>query len=162
MCSFTTSAVLLGSLALTGLAQAAGFAGPALVNEDASLSVAHRRVALWGIHIPRTTDECQPFLRPADCGAPAVLALRQKLVGEVRCEPLQEADGLTQAQCFVAAPGFACGLDLGAWLVEQGWAMPLAEAPVAYQVLGRLARDTGRGVWGMAGALQRSVGGGGL
>ena len=162
MCSFTTSAAVLGGLLLASFAQAGEFSGPAVVNDDASLSIQHRRVALWGIHIPRTAAECQPYLRPADCGAPAALALKQKVEAEVHCEPRHETDALTQARCRIAAPGFAQGLDLAAWLVEQGWAVPLADAPVAYQVLGRLARDTGRGVWGMAGVLQRSVGGGGL
>ena len=162
MCSFTTSAALLGGLLLATLAQAGEFSGPAVVNDDASLSLAQRRVALWGIQIPRTAEACEPYLRAPDCGAPAVPALKQKAVGTVRCEVVGEADGLTQARCRVDAAGFARGLDLAAWLVEQGWAVPLDDAPVDYQVLGRLARDTGRGVWGMAGLLRRSVDGGGL
>lgn len=162
MSSFTTSAALLAGLWLASVAHAGEIAGLAFVNDDATLSVHRRQIRLWGIHIPRGAEECTAYGRATDCGLAAARALKQKVEGFVHCEDLGRADGLSLGRCRMAASGFERGLDLGAWLVEQGWAVALPEAPVEYQVLERIARDTGRGVWGIAGLLRRSVERGGL
>ena len=160
MSSFTTNAgvraVYLALALMCGLpAQAAEFSGLAYVNDDATLSIRNRRVRLWGIHIPRSTEDCQTYQRPVECGSHAVLALKQRVEGFVHCEEQGRDGEVTEAICRVAASKFERGLDLAAYLVEQGWAVARDEAPVEYHVLERIARDTGRGVWGMSGWLRR-------
>ena len=160
--SFFTSAERHGRVALLALALwpqapatwAADLAGLAVVNEDATLSLHARDVALWGIHIPHGATECQAYSRPAGCGAPASRALKTKVQGFVQCERQAErADGVIEALCRVDEPGYDTGLDLAAWLVDQGWAVPLPDAPFEYHVLERLARQTGRGLWSLPGVL---------
>ena len=158
----TTSAALLAGLVLANPAAAAEIAGRARINDDATLTVEQRQIGLWGIHIPQGQADCAAYGQPTDCGTAVVQALRHKVDGVARCEDLGQSDGATRGRCRVAAAGFARGLDLGAWLLEQGLAVALDEAPVEYHVLERLARDTGRGLWGMTGPLRGSVGGGGL
>jgi endonuclease YncB( thermonuclease family) len=142
-------------LLAAGTVLASEFSGLALVNDDATLSIHNRRVRLWGIHIPRTSEDCQTYLRPAECGSHAVLALRQRVEGFVNCEDRARDGRVVEATCRVAASHFERGLDLAAYLVEQGWAVALDEAPVEYHVLERIARETGRGVWGVPGVLGR-------
>jgi endonuclease YncB( thermonuclease family) len=40
------------------------------------------------------------------------------------------------------------GEDLGAWMISQGWAVALPDAPFEYEVLERIARSRQLGVWG--------------
>ena len=157
MSSSTTSAVLLAGLLLATPVAATEIAGLARVNDDATLTVAQRQIGLFGVLVPHGREDCAAYGQPVDCGTAVVEALRRKLDGVVRCEALEQADGTTRGRCRVAATGYARGLDLGAWLLEQGLAAALDDAPVEYHVLERLARDTGRGLWGMTGSLRGSV-----
>ena len=135
-------------------ASARDFSGLAFVNDDATLSIRQRRVELWGIHIPRTVEDCQTFVRPPECGQRAALALKLKAEGFVHCEAhVKRADGVTEATCRVDADGYAHGLDLAAYLLEYGWAAALPDAPFEYHVLERIARQTGRGIWGVPGVM---------
>lgn len=135
-------------------AVARDFSGLAFVNHDATLSIRRRRVALWGIYIPRTAEDCQTFTRPPECGAQASLALKFKAEGFVHCTSQgKRSDGVTEATCRVDADGYPRGLDLAAHLIEYGWAVALPDAPFEYHVLERIARQTGRGVWGIPGIL---------
>ena len=135
-------------------AQARQFSGLAFVNDDATLSIRSRRVALWGIHIPHTAEDCQTFTRPPECGAEASLALKFKAEGFIHCTSQgRRGDGVTEATCRVDADGYPNGLDLAAHLIEHGWAVALPDAPFEYHVLERIARQTGRGVWGIPGVI---------
>lgn len=148
--------LLAGLLATTAPASAREFSGLAFVNEDATLSIRHRRVALWGIHVPRSAEDCQTFVRPLECGQRAALALKLKAEGFVHCESFgKQEDGVTLATCRVDADGHAQGLDLAAHLLEYGWAVALPDAPFEYHVLERIARQTGRGMWGVPGVIPR-------
>ena len=42
-------------------------------------------------------------------------------------------------------------MDLGAYLIERGWAVASPEGPFEYQVLEKIARERRMGVWGMHG-----------
>ncbi len=42
------------------------------------------------------------------------------------------------------------GPDLAAYLLRKGWAAALPGAPFEYQVLERIARTKGLGIWGFA------------
>lgn len=121
-------------------------AGACRVLDDASLVVGGETLVLAHIRIPLSAADCASLALAPGCGAPAAPALRARARGTVRCTPPAGA-GLA-AVCRLDEPAYATGLDLGAWLVEQGWALPLPDAPFEYHVLERLARETGRGLFG--------------
>ncbi len=115
----------------------------AFVNDDGSLRIRGRTYRLYGIHIPSTGQSCRSFERPVQCGTRAALALDFKIQGFVRCEPRDtNSDGTISAYCTTD------GVDLAAYLLEQGWALALPDAPFEYQALEKIARHRGLGVWG--------------
>ncbi len=115
----------------------------ALVRDDATLQVAGRHLRLYGIHIPGSERTCEHRIRPVRCGSRAAGALRFKIQGFVSCRlGGKYEDGSIAAYCRVD------GEDLGAYLIERGWAVALPDAPFAYHVSERIARHRGFGVWG--------------
>ena len=140
----------MGLFILTPAAACAGdLVSYALVKEDATLVVRGQRVHLYGIHIPPTERRCRTFLRPARCASRAALALDFKIRGFVHCEPRsRRPDRSIVATCWVNRTYHDSGEDLSAYLLEQGWAIALPDAPFEYQVLGELSREKRRGVWG--------------
>ena len=142
------SLVLL--LAWSGAAQAREIKSYARVNEDASLRISGKTIRLAGIHIPKTKQTCKSYRSPPVCGSRAVVALEFKIDGFVRCEILSEnTDRSLNGVCWVNSGSFDEGEDLGAYLLEKGWAVALPEAPIEYQTLEKIARARGFGVWGM-------------
>lgn len=117
----------------------------AFVEDDGSLRVRGRSIQLFGIHIPPTGRTCRSFERPPTCGSRALLALDFKIGSRfVRCEPQQQnPDRTITAICRVD------GEDLGAYLLERGWALALPDAPFEYQALEKIARHKSFGVWGI-------------
>ena len=115
----------------------------ALIRDDATLEVAGRHLRLYGIHIPESERVCEHRIRPTRCGSRAARALRFKIRGFVSCRlGGKYDDGSFAAYCV------SDGQDLGAYLVERGWAVALPDAPFAYHVSERIARHRGFGVWG--------------
>lgn len=116
----------------------------AMVRDDATLKVGGRHVIrLFGIHIPPTGRTCRTNLRPVACASRAALALDFKIQGFVRCTPLyRNPDRSLTAQCRNR------DVDLGAYLIERGWAVAGPDAPFDYVVLERIARERNMGVWG--------------
>jgi endonuclease YncB( thermonuclease family) len=146
------SALLLVLGVAIGPAQAGEISSYAHVNEDATLEISNRTVRLYGIHIPRTDRTCRTSTRPPVCGSRAVLALEFRIDGFVRCELGDRLpDGTVPGVCRVDASAFSEGEDLAAYLLEQGWAVALPDAPVEYQTLEKIARSRGIGVWGFPG-----------
>jgi endonuclease YncB( thermonuclease family) len=118
----------------------------AKVRPDASLLVGSRVVRLYGIYVPPMGRTCRGNLRPARCATHAVLALDFKIRGFVRCKPVyRNRDRSVTALCRNR------GVDLGAYLIERGWAVARPDGPFEYQVLERIARERSMGVWGMTG-----------
>ncbi len=120
----------------------------AVVNDDASLIVRGKRVQLHGIYVPHTKESC--INRVAhDCRTRAGAALRAKLRGFVDCR-IQHVLSREEliGQCFMGRSTFDEGIDLGAWLIGEGWAMAGQDAPFEYQALERLASSNRKGVWG--------------
>lgn len=133
--------------ALLWVATALGesFTGLAAVRSDGTLVVDGRIIRLYGIYIPPTEESCRGFERPLKCAPRAVLALDFKITGFVRCEPKARSDdGTLSALCRSE------GTDLGAYLLERGWALALPDAPFEYVALERIAHSRGLGVWGFA------------
>lgn len=137
------AAPLLAALAATAV-PAAEIVSYARVRDDATLQVGRHVVRLYGIHIPETGRTCQTTLRPVRCAPRAANALEFKIQGFVRCERvLRHRDGTITAVCRND------GEDLGAYLIERGWAVAAPNAPFEYTVLEKIARHRNMGVWGM-------------
>lgn len=117
----------------------------ALVQPDGSLRVDGRTIRLYGVHIPPTGETCRTNERPVRCSSRAALALEFKISGFVSCAPRERLeDGSLTAVCS------ADGVDLGAYLLQRGWALALPDAPFEYTALERIARAQNVGVWGIA------------
>jgi endonuclease YncB( thermonuclease family) len=87
---------------------------------------------------------------PPVCGSRAALALEFKIKGFVQCDIIREyGDGSLEGWCRVNAGKFDEGEDLSAYLLERGWAAALPDAPVEYEVLEKIARNRGLGIWGI-------------
>ncbi len=117
----------------------------ALVQKNGTLVIAGHSVHLLGIYIPPTGKTCRTFITPVLCGPRAYLALDFKIGPHfVRCRPeWTNEDGSLTAVCRVK------GEDLGAYLIAEGWALALPDAPFEYQAAERIARHHGVGVWGI-------------
>jgi endonuclease YncB( thermonuclease family) len=114
------------------------------VQEDGSLKVRGQKIWLYGILIPATDRTCRTYLIPIECGPRAVLALEFK-IGPffVSCEKKREReDGSITALCRVKDE------DLSAWMLRNGWAVALPDAPFEYKALEKIARHHDRGIWG--------------
>jgi endonuclease YncB( thermonuclease family) len=136
------AALLLIPLVSHGIGDLTSYA---LVRDDATLEVAGRHLRLYGIFIPRTNRICESRIRPARCGSRAARALRFKVQGFVSCRlGGKYSDGSIAAYCRADEE------DLGAYLIERGWAVALPTAPFAYHVSERIARHRGFGVWGFS------------
>ena len=119
------------------------------VNENGSLRIEGKTVYLYGIHIPSTNRTCRTDSIPPSCGSRAVVALERKIDGFVRCEVIrQNEDRSVVGLCRVNSSRFDPGEDLSAYLLQQGWAVALPDAPFEYQTLEKIARSRGFGVWG--------------
>lgn len=117
----------------------------AFIEPDGSMRMSGNVIRLHGIYIPPTGETCHMFERPVRCGPRAALALEFKVSGVfVHCQPLMcYPDNSVVATCA------ADGDDLGAWMLERGWAVATPDAPFEYTALERIARAKGIGVWGI-------------
>jgi len=137
------------ALLASGSLQAGELVGHAFVQSDGSLLIKERVVHLYGIYIPETNRQCREWLRPVRCDERAVLKLDAVVRGFVSCDPQRErGDGSLEAICYVERTSFEPGTDLGAYLIENGWALARPGAPFEYHAKERIARSRGRGVWG--------------
>ena len=123
----------------------------AVVLDNGLLKVGSFTVRLYGIAITPSARICQTWVRPARCGSRAVLALERRVDRFVRCDYVARGNGGTRVGfCRVKDDRDILGpeVDLGAWMIYQGWAVALPEAPFEYHTLERIARNSNRGVWG--------------
>ncbi len=127
-------------------AASAALVNYAMVRQDATLLVGSKVVHLYGIYVPPMGRTCRSNLRPVKCGSNAVLALNFKIRGFVHCQVVHKnRDRSITAVCR------SNGVDLSAYLIERGWAVASENGPFEYQVLEKIARSRGMGVWGMHG-----------
>jgi endonuclease YncB( thermonuclease family) len=122
----------------------------AFVHDDGTLRIKRKTIHLYGIHIPKTGQNCRTNQTPPVCGSRAAIALEFKIKGFVRCEIIEEnADSSLVGWCRVNASRFDEGEDLSAYLLERGWAVALPDAPIEYQTLEKIAYRRGVGIWGI-------------
>ena len=123
----------------------------AFVNDDGTLRIKKKTIHLYGIHIPKTSNNCRTTQQPPVCGQRAALALEFKINSFVKCEIISEnPNGSLTGLCVVNYSHFDEGEDLSAHLLERGWAAALPDAPIEYHTLEKIARSRGMGVWGIA------------
>jgi len=140
---------LLASCLVASPAGAREISSYARVNEDGSLRINGHTIHLQGIHIPDTAHTCKRYRSPPICGSRAVIALKFKIDGFVRCEILsRNQDRSLNGRCRVNAGSFDEGDDLSAYLLQRGWAAALPNASIEYQTLEKIAHSRGVGVWG--------------
>ena len=123
------------------------------VLSDGTLQIRRQIVRLHGIYIPPTNRICRSTIRASPrCSSRAVLALDFRVDRFVTCERLfRNRDGSFDAYCSVRDSGAAQlgpDVDLGAWMLHQGWAVATPNAPFEYHTLERIARVQRRGIWG--------------
>ncbi len=142
-------AALLLLLPLLPARASDSFEGLAIVRDDGSLLLKNRVVVLFGIYLPPTDRQCRDWIRPVRCDARGVLALDFKVKGFITCFPRgEDAEGRVHAICYVDRTGLSPGEDLGAYLIQRGWALALPNAPFEYHAMERIAQARGLGVWG--------------
>lgn len=126
-------------------AMATAFSSYAIVHQNGSMNVGGRTVWLYGIDIPLQNQTCLTFMTPARCGPKAVLMLELKIESHfVHCQTRRyNSDGSVEAVCRIE------GVDLSAWMLAQGWAVAMANAPAEYLALEKEAKDQQRGIWNL-------------
>lgn len=139
----------LAALCLAAAPAAADIESYAIVQDDASLLIRGKTIRLFGVHVPSDATQCRTSIRPVRCAPRAALALDFKIQGFVKCAEMREnRDGSIDAFCSVNHSRFDDGEDLGAYLIGQGFALAMPNAPFAYHAQEKIARANGRGVWG--------------
>lgn len=144
------SLVLLGLVLGQQAAAAAEIVSYAIVRDDATLRVQGKNIRLYGVYVVDNRPFCDTTFRPARCKTRAAVALDSKIQGFVRCIPqAQHRDRSISAFCYVDGNGmFDPPVDLGAYLIREGWAVALPQAPFAYHTYQEIAKVNRRGVWG--------------
>ena len=142
--------LLLGVLLWQEAAVAADIVSYAIVQDDATLRVRGKTIRLFGVYPVDLRRFCDRTFRPVRCQTRAAVALASKIQGFVRCDPqARHGDGTISAICYVAGRGvFDPPIDLGAYLIREGWAVALPEAPFVYHTYQEIAKVNQRGVWG--------------
>ncbi len=131
------------------LAQAYQVQGHGIVQDDGSLLVGGRVVQLFGIYLPPSDRQCDTTWLPIRCTNRSVVQLNRIAKGYLYCDVQGETpQGRLSAICYAGQTAFDAGQDLGATLVQQGWALATPEAPFEYQALEKLARTREIGLWG--------------
>ena len=135
--------LLLMLLLLPITAHAADYNSYAIVKDDGTLRVQGRTIWLYGIRIPPTYESCLTFMRPPRCGPRAILMLELKIDPYfVHCHEMsRNADRSINARCT------SQGEDLSAYMLENGWAVALPNAPPEYKTLEKSARAKYLGIW---------------
>ena len=142
--------VLIGIGIAPGTAAAADIVSYAIVQDDATLRVRGKTIRLYGVYVVDTRRFCDRTFRPSRCQTRAAVALASRIQGFVRCDPqVQYRDRSIGAFCSVDGGSVtAAPIDLGGYLIREGWAVALPEAPFAYHTYQEIAKINRRGVWG--------------
>jgi endonuclease YncB( thermonuclease family) len=141
--------LILGVLLGQGAA-ATDIVSYAIVQDDATLKVRGKTIRLYGVYVVDTRPFCDRTFRPVRCQTRASVALASRIQGFVHCNPQVEyRDGSIGAFCSVDGGSVTTDpIDLGGYLIKEGWAVALPEAPFAYHTYQEIAKINGRGVWG--------------
>jgi len=121
-----------------------GNSGRASVIDGDTIEIHGQRIRFWGIDTPESSQRCVKDGKPWRCGTDSANALAGFLSAQtVTCEK-RDTDryGRTVAVCKVA------GEDVGAWLVQNGWALDFTRySHGAYAAQQSKAKNEKRGIW---------------
>lgn len=119
--------------------------GPAIVIDGDTIEVARTRIRLEGIDAPEGSQTCSRGSTDFRCGDAATQALRSLTGGkDVRCIP----SGRDQFKRVLATCSLASnGLDVGGWMVSQGFAFAFARYSRRYVGAQEEAANANRGFW---------------
>jgi len=134
---------------LTSAAQADGPAGQASVIDGDTIEIHGERIRLAGIDAPESRQLCVGAdLKQYRCGKTAAFALADRIGRSMVACKGEERDryGRLIATCSAA------GINLNAWMVEQGLAVAYRRYSNAYANQEGAARAARRGLW--AGAFE--------
>lgn len=123
---------------------AAAVVGVASIIDGDTLDIHGQRVRLAGIDAPESSQLCIRDGEPWRCGSAAAAALDAYIDRRtVTCEPHgKDRYKRTLATCSVE------GVELNAWLVEQGWALDYRRySKGAYEDEQAVAQKDRRGIW---------------
>lgn len=140
----STAATLIFTLNSAPPAPASStIAGPARVLSGGTLIVAGQTIQLHGIEAPPTSLICREGRWDYKCGEDSRRTL-EVLIRErpVECEPSLAANGIIIGQCHSDQ-----GIDLGAAMVEEGWAVADLRRSSRYLPQQTKAQDRGNGLW---------------
>jgi endonuclease YncB( thermonuclease family) len=129
---------------LAGPASAETLTGQATVIDADTVEIHGERIRLLGIDAPESRQVCTNAAGAEyRCGQAAAFALADKIGRAlVTCEG-RERDRYKR----LVATCFAAGVDLNAWLVEQGLAVAYRRYSKAYVSQEEAARSARRGLW---------------
>ncbi|OFS89881.1 succinoglycan biosynthesis protein [Stenotrophomonas sp. HMSC10F06] len=134
--------LFLVSASFSGVA--AELVGRATVTDGDTLTVAKRRIRLWGIDAPESAQQCTgKDGRTWPCGRRSAAALDGHLLEKtVRCQP-KDTDryGRVVAECFVQ------GASVNRWMVRSGWAVAYRQYATAFIADEADARQHQRNLW---------------
>lgn len=117
-------AVLLFALPCT----ATDLAGQDSVIDGDTIEIHGQRIRLYGIDAPESGQTCEADGKVYRCGKDAAFALTDKIGRQtVECE-----DRGRDRYDRVIAICYAGGQDIGAWLVDQGWALAFRRYSLDY------------------------------
>lgn len=118
--------------------------GRATVTDGDTIEIHGQRIRLQGIDAPESRQLCyRPDGSPWRCGQVAALALSDHIATQtVHCN-VHDVDRYRRllARCTVN------GVDLGAWMVSAGWAVPYYDRTGDYASAARRAERSQRGTW---------------
>ncbi len=115
---------------------------PRVIDGD-TLEVAGQRIRLHGIDAPESKQLCRRDGEPWRCGKDATSALKAFLGSRpVSCEELdRDRYRRVVAKCVVD------GVDIGEWMVSQGWAVAYYLYSYEYSRAEQRAKTARRGIW---------------
>ena len=121
----------------------ADITGPARVIDGDTLEIEGQRIRLHGIDAPEMRQPCWRDGKVWRCGGDAASALAEKIASRaVACEELdRDRYGRIVAKCAVA------GVDLGEWMVANGWAVAYVYFSYEYTRAEQRAKSARRGIW---------------
>lgn len=125
-------------------AQAEEYVGRASVVDGDTLDIVGKRIRLWGIDAPESSQLCMRDEKTWQCGRDAALALADWLGARtVRCVArTTDRYGRSVSLCRVD------GEDISAWLVSNGWALAFRRYSSDYVSAEEQASVGRRGIWG--------------
>jgi len=117
--------------------------GPARALDGSTLVVAGQAIRLQAIEAPPAALVCRDGVWEYKCGADSRAALEKLIANRpVDCEPLPSDNGTVVGQCRSEQ-----GVDLGAAMVEAGWAMADLRRSSRYFAQQAKAQSDARGLW---------------